>query len=190
MNTEKFPEIEFLKTRIEAVCERRIATPKDFEYLSDEIFQKTKKNISASTLKRIWGYDSYNSSPTIRSLDILACYAGYKNLRSFQNSLKKEASYSGFFTTEYIDSQELKEGEHVVLGWNPNRLVELEYLGHDRYIVISSQNSKLKENDMFESSAFIKGYPLYISGIERNGLKTSSYVAGIEDGLTIVRKSI
>lgn len=190
MNTEKFPEIEFLKTRIEAICERRIATPKDFEYLSDEIFQKTKNSISSSTLKRIWGYDTYNSSPTIRSLDILAYYLGYHSFRSFQNSLKKEASYSGFFTTEYIDSQELKKGERLVLGWSPNRLVELEYLGYNRYKVISSQKSKLRENDIFESSAFIKGYPLYISGIERNGEKTSMYAAGIKDGLTIVKKTV
>ena len=75
------------------------------------------------------------------------------------------------------------------MGWNPNRLVELEYLGYNRYKVISSQKSKLRENDIFESSAFIKGYPLYISGIERNGEKTSMYAAGIKDGLTIVKKT-
>ncbi len=188
MNKNKFPEIEFLKAKVEAKWNHRVSTPKDFELLSEEISSKSKDGISASTLKRIWGYDTYNSSPSVRLLDVLAQYAGFQSFRSFQNFLKKDAATSGFFTTEFIESGELNAGEHILLGWNPNRVVELEYLGENRYRVVSNQNSKLRENDVFEMASFIVGYPLYISHIERGGEKTSIYAAGVKDGLILVQK--
>lgn len=189
MENIKFPEIQFLKARIEAKWGGRLETPKDFELLAEEIFSKSKGAISTSTLKRVWGYDKSKSATSLRMLDILAGYVGFSSFRSFQNSLKKNSAFSSsFLTTSYIESCELKKGEHIILGWNPNRLVELEYLGKDRYRVVSNKNSKLREKDEFAVSAFIQGYPMYISHIERDGEKTSMYAAGVKDGLTVVQK--
>ena len=53
---------------------------------------------------------------------------------------------------------------------------------------MSNKNSKLREKDEFAVYAFIQGYPMYISHIEREGEKTSMYAAGVKDGLTVVQK--
>ncbi len=191
MDRKKFPELAFLLEKVEGRFNKRLATPKDFELLADEIefASSPKAKISASTLRRIWGYDSYESNPTISKLDILALYAGYENFRRFAEYLKTDKTFtSGFLSTDFVESGELESGDHVLLGWNPNRVVELEYLGSNRYRVLSNRNSKLQEGDEFQSVSFIKGYPLYISHIEREGAKTSMYAAGVKDGLTLVRR--
>ncbi len=189
MNNIKFPEIEFLKAKVEAKWKQRLATPKDFELLSESIEAAVKAKISPSTLRRIWGYDNYKSDPTEGKRDILARYVGYDNFRSFAEYLKTDKTFtSGFLSTDFVESGELESGDHVLLGWNPNRVVELEYLGSNRYRVLSNRNSKLQEGDEFQSVSFIKGYPLYISHIEREGAKTSMYAAGVKDGLTLVRR--
>ena len=59
---------------------------KDFEALSDLIFEATKKRLSVTTLKRIWGRAELVANPSTATLDILSEFIGYKNWREFANS--------------------------------------------------------------------------------------------------------
>jgi len=56
---------------------------RDFEGLSEKIFEQTKVLLSPSTLKRIWGKTRYDSKPSMATLNSLAQFAGYENWRSF-----------------------------------------------------------------------------------------------------------
>jgi hypothetical protein len=56
----------------------------DFEQLSEKIFDKTKVQLSVSTLKRIWGKVRYENFPTSATLNALACYMDYENWRDFR----------------------------------------------------------------------------------------------------------
>ena len=72
-----------LLRRVEEKVGREMKTPKDFDFLAAQIFEQTRRTISVSTLKRIWGYiDSYRS---IResTLDLLSQFVGYDNFRHF-----------------------------------------------------------------------------------------------------------
>lgn len=75
----------------------------------------------------------------------------------------------------------------VQIGWAPDRLVRLSYLGDHQFEVMSSENSQLRSGDRFELSEIIVGYPLYISRILRDGKYTSSYVAGQIDGINLLK---
>lgn len=59
-------------------------TNQDFELLVEEIFDKTKSNVSLTTLKRIWGKVGYHSKPSIATLNVLAQYLDYAHWRDFQ----------------------------------------------------------------------------------------------------------
>lgn len=59
-------------------------TSKDFEELSLLIQEKTKQTISEVTLKRIWGYVTYNSRPSLTSLTTLAAFLGHPSWRAFK----------------------------------------------------------------------------------------------------------
>lgn len=56
---------------------------RDFEQLSEQIFTNTKKRLSVTTLKRIWGRAERIANPSSGTLDILSEYAGYKSWREF-----------------------------------------------------------------------------------------------------------
>lgn len=63
----------------------------DFEKLSDKIQEKTGVTLSVSTLKRIFGRVNYKSAPSLTTLNILTQFAGFKDWRSFVQSLKEES---------------------------------------------------------------------------------------------------
>lgn len=188
MNSKDIPELTFLKRKVEEKFGRKANTTYGFEALSVVIEHETGELISASTLKRLWGYVSSNPIPRISTLDILARYVEESDFASFCRKLKESGDVqSGYETGSVLTSSDLKEGAVIMLQWNPNRLVRLRYLGDKKFTVIESVNSKLREGDVFEIGCFILGYPMYIPEIQRDGEKTAPYIAGSRDGLTKIR---
>lgn len=57
---------------------------RDFERLSERIFEETRVSLSPSTLKRVWGRVRYDSLPTATTLDALARFAGFTAWREFR----------------------------------------------------------------------------------------------------------
>ena len=182
------PELAYLLDEVEQKYGRRIATTTDFESLSVVIEHQIGEMLSASTLKRLWGYVSLNPTPRIATLDILSRFVGHKNFKAFCESLKESKAFvSTFFTAKYQTVAELMPGVIVTVGWAPNRLVKLNYLGDFQFEVMSSENSQLLPGDRFELSEIIVGYPLYISRILRYGEYTPSYVAGRQRGISLMK---
>lgn len=95
---------------------------------------------------------------------------------------------SEFISSRFIRSCDLEAGDKLALGWAPDRLVRVSYLGEDRFRVTSSGKSKLKEGDEFEVDAFMLGFPLYIAAIYREGEVLPSYVAGRVHGLSVLER--
>ena len=188
MANKQIPELAYLLTSVERKYGRRIATTTDFESLSVVIEHDTGELLSASTLKRLWGYVSLKPIPRLSTLDVLCRYIGKRDFKAFCDSLKDESFYdSGFFSAEYVDVRDLKTSASVTIGWNPNRLVCLKYLGKSEFEVVASENSKLLPGDRFQLSHLILGYPLYISSILRDGIETPSFVAARSDGLNLLK---
>ena len=80
MNT---PEIEELKLLIEQKYGKTLGTTTDFEEFSVHLSHDTGQNVSASTLKRLWGYVNDSHKPRMFTLDILAQYLGHANYYAF-----------------------------------------------------------------------------------------------------------
>ena len=184
---KNMPELAYLLTEVEKKYGRRIATTTDFESLSVVIEHQIGELISSSTLKRLWGYVSLNPTPRVATLDVLSRFVGHRDFKAFCNYLKDAQIYSSnFFTSRCQTVAELKPDTTVHIGWAPNRLVKMRYMGNYQFEVISSENSQLMAGDRFELSEIIVGYPLYISRILRNGAYTPSYVAGQIDGINLL----
>ena len=83
------PEISYLLSEVESRYGRRIETSTDFESLSIVIEHTIGEMISASTLKRLWGYVSLNPTPRIATLNVLARFAG------LQVILRKPEGFQG-----------------------------------------------------------------------------------------------
>lgn len=183
------PEIEELKSQVEQKYGRILSTTTDFEEFSLVLQKTLPQSISASTLKRIWGYVNDSHKTRKFTLDILAQYIGHKNFDKFVAWLKTSTKYnSSFFNACQMNNSELQPGEYIEIGWSPNRLLTLEYLGDSTFEVKTSRNSKLVSGDRFVTGCFIMHQPLYLPYITRDGEKTMPFVAGRNGGLNIIRK--
>ena len=78
--------IERLRRTIETQAEREMRTPKDFDFLSERIFEKVHLTVSPTTLKRMWGYLSEAVAPRISTLNILSQFVGFDDWESFCRS--------------------------------------------------------------------------------------------------------
>lgn len=186
MNSE-LPYIKSLLAAVEKYHLRSIRTTVDFEALSITIEQQTSERISASTLKRLWGYVSDRHEPRRYTLDVLSKYIGHRDFDSFCAKIDADPTNGSiFFAAFTLSSELLTVGDRVEIGWSPDRHLVLEYLGKNRYKIRESLNSKLIVDDEFTALSFMLGYPLYLSSVERSGKILPSFVAGSNGGLTIV----
>ena len=82
--------IEQLRLAVERKAGRKMQTNKDFDCLSDGVYDQTHAKISTTTLKRIWGYLSEGVTPRRYTLDQLARFIGYDDFDAFSASLETD----------------------------------------------------------------------------------------------------
>ncbi len=188
--TDTNQNILLLKNLVEETIGRRLKTTSDFSCLSMELNEKTGCALSISTLKRLWGYVGGYSSIRETTLDVLSLFVGYSNYLSFvKNYCENEYTLSSqqlFFQS--LHSKDIPEGKEIEICWVPNRVCRLRYLGNERFLVISSENSKLAIGDTFSCKSFYKNYPCLLNDFVREGSKPCEFVVGNRGGLTEITK--
>lgn len=167
-------------------CEMR--TPKDFALLAARIFARTNVLVSATTLKRLWGYiDKGEQKHNMRrsTLNALAMYVGYCDWDAFCNRETNENKDSShlFYDAKHITTEKLTPGDVMVVMWNPNRCVTLRYSGSNMFVVIANENSKLSVGDTFRCNVFIENQQLIIVDLVHDGLPPCGYVCGKHGGI-------
>lgn len=175
-------DIQRLIEHVETVTGRKVQTPRDFDFLYHQIEGFTNENISISTLKRIWGYTKSDYKFSSYTLDILARMIGYSCYDAFLEE-KSEIPSSQFFVNQKLYSEALEPGEKIKLTWKPKRVVVIEYKGHNKFIVKSSENSKLQIGDTFHCSQFMEYEPLILTHIIREGIAPCDYICGKQEGI-------
>ena len=184
---KEIPELQYLLELVEKQYGRKLSTTTDFESLSVIIEKTTGELLSSSTLKRLYGYVSLNTVPRKTTLDILSRFIGNRDYETFRISLSNDPQFSSrFFSAKTVTTSELKAGDRLRIGWPANRIVTLNYLGNDLFEVETSVNASLVKGDRFRQVSFMKGYPLYLSRILRDGDYTPAYVAGMNSGLNLL----
>ena len=177
-------ELTFLKQAVERKAGCRLATTADFVHLSEEM----EDRVSPSTLKRIWGYVGMQVEPRRSTLDALSNYAGFRDYRAFLEDINtSKMASSGYFNAARLDAATLQKGDEIQIGWRPDRVVSLYYLGDRRFRVTDSEHSKLQPGDEFEAASIVKGFPLILPWILRDGHKTDTYIAGRDGGIVLIK---
>lgn len=175
--------IEDLKKQCERVFRKGVVSPTDFNSLSLAIRKATGRNVSVSTLKRIWGYVDYPHRPSREILSILSAYVGYRDWNDFIKAGPLTGS-SDFIGADIIKSSSLIRGTRLQIRWKPDRFCILEYQGKSEFKVIEAENSKLIGGDIFTCNIIAQGEPLICKDVRRNGcLLAEGYIAGKTDGI-------
>ncbi|MBQ0016163.1 MAG: hypothetical protein KBT04_04200, partial [Bacteroidales bacterium] len=108
-----------LRREVEKTVGRTMESPSDFSILSRDIRKRTHDTVSATTLKRFYGYVRGGGVPRTSTLSILSRYVGYEGWNSFLNS---DGVESCFLSDYVIRSEGMLEGDMVRFGWNPDRM--------------------------------------------------------------------
>lgn len=184
MERNDIPELSTLLGEVEKKFGRSLGCTNDFRVLSALLEYECKEVVSVSTLKRLWGYVSQQTTPREATLDVIARFVGHKNFKDFRLSMLGEyTDTSAYVDATYISASDVPDGGILSLGWAPDRLVRLRKTGAQSWQVVASYNSKLREGDCFEASSFFKGLPLFVPAVYRDGQTLPSYIAGKKDGL-------
>lgn len=179
---------EKLRSAVEKRINKKMATPRDFEYLAMRLLDCQKTYISSMSLKRFWGYLGKDNVtvPRQSTLNLLSQFAGYTDWKAFCASSSGNAEVqSEFILSDTIYATSIEIGAVVRLVWNPDRMVMAVYQGHDQFKVLQSENSKLSVGDTFCCGQFVSGEPLYLNRLIHEGGAPMNYVCGKEDGVQI-----
>lgn len=176
-----------LRSSVETYAGFSMKTRRHFDLLAEMIFVKNKELVSATTLRRFWGYQEKGlCRASIYTLDILSKLVGYNDWAGFCNSGSnaKPMTSELFHSQNVLDVGTLEIGQHVQVAWHPDRKIVIEFLGEDAFRVLSSEHSKLHEGDTFHCKQIVANQPMFCSSLLREGYAAASYICGISGGLT------
>lgn len=183
MHTQNIP-MEKLKLLIQKKISRDLESPRDFDFLSEQIQLSTSEYLSPTTLKRLFGYIPKTAQPRITTLSIVARFLGFKG---WQDYIEHQNVESDFVSATKILTSELQIGQKIIMAWNPDRECIIEYIGNNRFLVLHTLNAKMQVGDQFTTLQFVLGQPLnainYVS-VRIDNLQQDTYVAGAKSGLT------
>lgn len=165
-----------------------IKYPQQTEALAEAIFEKTGERLGTSTLKRIFGIVEQKICPRTTTLDIIGKYLDYDNYQSLcaDLNLEGDSHISAFTPIESLEVEELEEGSQIQVTYNPGRVIIMSYLGDFKFIVNTSEKSKLIKGDVVKISQLAIGYDLRVSEVIRNGENLGGYVGAKQNGLTSI----
>lgn len=156
------PQIAVLRERVESRFGKRLQVHADFLALVADIEAIQRQHISESTLERVWGYSTRGyGRVSLRTLDVLAKYADAESWVDFCAELKRSGVVeSETFCCDSIRSSDLQVGERLRIGWQPDRVCTVRYLGDNRFVAEECENSKMREGATFSCLQFQLGREL------------------------------
>lgn len=179
--------IDALKRDVEERIGGRPYGHGDFTKLANEVFEVTKEMISATTLKRLWGYLRQESpTPQTRTLNVLAIYIGFKDWQDYCVCQESKNDYSSEFVKHSAQHCSLMgPGDMIRIAWYPNRTLVLRHEGDgDLFTVVTSENSKLEAGMTLHCSTFAEKEPLLLKNVKGGSLtEACDYLCGKIGGI-------
>lgn len=180
--------LECLRQDLEHKVGRTMKTPSDFNVLNLEIQKVMKDSPSTSTLKRLWAYVPDSTSRSMTTLNVLSRFLGYRDWQHYvENLMRSNRIESSFITSTTLLAANLIPGDIVECEWNPGRHLTMEFLGTNRFRVVSARMAKLQVGYTFMAMIFSKGNPFYASDVMNGDIVLGNYVAAEKTGLTALR---
>lgn len=180
------PQIAQLRLLIEKSIDFPLNTHGDFVRLSAGIEFTLREHMSESTLERLWGYSTRRyDTVSIRTLNVLCRFINFRSWEHFCEYISEGPSDSELFTGNTIDTADLEVGARIRIGWQPDRMCIVRYLGDNRFIAEETINSTMQSGDTFSCLQFQKGRELHLDDFRKaDPSEKFRYVVGINSGLT------
>ncbi|MDE6648879.1 MAG: hypothetical protein K2K45_03010 [Muribaculaceae bacterium] len=179
-------QLDLLKKQVERRLNFPLKAPDDYSRLSDLLKDEGCGTVSATTLKRIWGYISDTGSdyrPNAYTVTALCRLIGFRDIEEFCASDFPVQSHE--FSGKFVESHKLPQDIEIELRWQPNRVCILRHVKATLFKVVSVENSTtLREGDLVECGCFTQHAPAYFSRVFSEGRDPSTSIAGSASGIT------
>ena len=147
--------------------------------------ERTQQRVSASTLRRFWGYVSEGVSASKFTKNVLANFLGYADFEEFGLSQGTGEQQSQMVIGKEISCDDLYEGQMLKLSWLPDRTCIIRYQGNGSFKVVSSENTRLAKDDTFECRYFINHEPAYLHAWKHGVDEPVTYAIGKKNGIIV-----
>lgn len=159
-----------------------IRLSRDCELLALDVESVTGEHIGVNTMKRLLGFIADEREPRTSTLDIIARYLGYDEWEALR-LIDANSSNSSFGDRDEYLACYLEIGQRVLISYPPNRTLTIENQGENHFIVLESENSKLQKGDQLTLTHLVRGYPLLVAGVMREGRSLGAFTAGKAQGI-------
>ncbi|QFQ12918.1 hypothetical protein C7Y71_007740 [Pseudoprevotella muciniphila] len=162
-----------------------IRVSRDCELLTLDIESVTGEHLGVNSMKRLLGFIDDERNTRQSTLDVISRYLGYPDWDTLR--LQDESSSNSTFDDrdEYLACN-FEKGQRLVVTYPHNREITMEYVGENHFSVIESKNSKLLKGDLLTLTHIVRGYPLLVSEVIRDGENMGSYTAGKAQGINFI----
>jgi len=183
-------EKKVLKELIDDKFEK-ITTPSDYGSKEDyyesgvngDIYSKTGKQVSGSTLERLVGLrvNENNRKVNIKTLEIVAEYLNFSSVETLLNYLSSRSKVK----KEQLEKFELisffrKNYLQITLG--VDKIIALKFVAENKFEVVFSKNSILKEKDIISLMDLKIGNELTVEQVIRCEVKKAENLGGYSSG--------
>jgi hypothetical protein len=171
-----------LKEKIQKKYGAKIKYPKDCYGLAEHIKSECKCVVSASTLKRAFGFTQGTEYLRPATKDALAAYLGMDDWNKLQDDLLgRKVSRKPII--EQLQSSELKQGQVVLVMFGKVSFIKIQHCGEGMYKVIDQCKSKVETGDEVFFSQIKLDYPLLVS-MKKAGARMRDVILGELTGVT------
>lgn len=176
---------KLIREKIHKRYGQSIRYPKDCHALAEEISNVSKAKISASTLKRLYGFvKGASQEPRLYTLDLIAAYLGYKTweelVRSLDPNKQEEAR-----EIEKIRPSQIPQGHVLLIEYAPGKKIRLKRTS-ESFRVLSSNDKKLLPEDEVEFKVVELYYPLTFSKVWRRSEPLGTVQLATVSGVTSI----
>lgn len=175
-----------LQKRIEEKFGRPIKGAADCDSLVTSIEGVTHYHIGVTTVKRMFGLTSDAPKHGDTTMDVIAKYLGYKDMKDMARLLGDASDISMFAAVDELDIENLEPGSLIKIAYSPRRVVVMDYIGDNWFLVNESKNSKLQKGDKLRIFQLAKGIELLATEVVRDGEALGQYHSAKDGGLTLV----
>lgn len=159
-----------------------IRLSRDCELLALDVESVTGEHIGVNTMKRLLGFIADERRPRTSTLDIVARYLGYANWDALR-LMDENSSNSAFDDRDEYLACYLEKGQQVHISYPPIRTLTIENQGDNHFLVLESENSKLQKGDLLTLTHIVRGYPLLVAEVMRDGRSLGAFTAGKAQGI-------
>ena len=177
---------KLIKQKVVERYGRSVRYPRDCAPLANHISEVCEAKLSASTLRRLFGFVKGINEPRLYTLDIIATYLGHNGWEQLIHSFDRSEDEPEK-VIDKLKPEQIKNGQIIQLTYEPGRVIEVRMVGGTLQLVTSNEK-RLLLNDEVRFKVMELHYPLTFTHHFRQGNSVGKLQLATVSGITSIKR--